>query len=75
MRDEGRTGGCSSNFSPCSGLALRFAKTPSFEEGRAPPPYTLTGAASVPGAEAGKDGNSVTARCNVGLLSSSSLAG
>ena len=26
------TGGCSSSFSPRSGLASRFAKTPSFEE-------------------------------------------
>ena len=26
------TGGCSSTFSPLSGFAFRFAKTPSFEE-------------------------------------------
>jgi hypothetical protein len=35
---NGRTGGCSSNFSPVSGFALRFANTPSDPE---PPPYTL----------------------------------
>lgn len=37
-RDWGRTGGCSSTFSPLSGFALRFANTPSDPE---PPPYTL----------------------------------
>lgn len=42
-----RTGGCSSVFSPVSGLALKFAKTPSDAD---PPPYTLP----VVGAKAGK---------------------
>lgn len=31
------TGGCSSNFSPASGFALKFANTPSDPD---PPPYT-----------------------------------
>lgn len=39
----GHTGGCSSSFSPLSGLALRFAKTPSLCD---PPPYTLPGTAA-----------------------------
>ena len=70
MSEDGKvlTGGCSSVFSPCSGLALRFAKTPSLEEGRAPPPYTRIGASVEVGG-----GSSVTALCRVGESPVSSL--
>lgn len=61
---NGLTGGCSSIFSPCSGFALRFAKTPSLEDGRAPPPYTLIGASVEAGA-----GSSVVALCRAGMSS------
>lgn len=44
------TGGCSSTFSPRSGFALRFAKTPSDPE---PPPYTLPPGAGCTGTKAG----------------------
>ena len=48
---KGPTGGCSSSFSPRSGLASRFANTPSLDEenGAKVAPLLVAGAGVIPG--------------------------